>query len=106
MRELPNTTEAVLLSCLLNGERYGLEFRELFRARTGKLLPFGSLYVTLDRMEKAGLIRSRQGEETHQRGGNRRRYYRLLAAGHRAYDAVSLAIRALDDGSTQTGGHK
>ncbi len=92
MSKLPNTTEAVLLACLLNGERYGRELREEYGKRTGRPLPFGSLYVVLERMERAGLVGSRMSGYSRERGGNRRRYFRLRAEGRRALDALSTAI--------------
>lgn len=79
--------EVTILTILSQGERYGREIREEYEARTGEPLPLGSLYVTLDRMEEKGYLRSRMGESTHSRGGNRRKYYRVAADGHRALDA-------------------
>ena len=81
-----NMTEAVLLGILVHGERYGRDIAREYEGRTGRAIPVGSLYVTLDRMEGQGLISSRMGDRTRDLGGNRRQYFRIRAAGHRAFD--------------------
>jgi DNA-binding PadR family transcriptional regulator len=80
----PNRREAVILAILMNGERYGRDIRDQYEERVGRSMPLGSLYVTLDRMEQKGFLRSRMGECSHERGGNRRKYYRLTGAGEAA----------------------
>ena len=92
MKTSANQRELVFLATLLHGERYGLEIRDDVEKRTGKAVPLGSLYVTLDRMEAAGLIKSRLGESSHDRGGNRRRYFKLTGAGVKAYNEAAQAI--------------
>ena len=93
-RKTPSTREAVFLSLLVNGEKYGRELRDAFEKETSKKLPLGSLYVTLDRMEAKGFLKSRMGESLSERGGNRRKYYRILANGHAALaDYQSIVSR-------------
>jgi PadR family transcriptional regulator PadR len=91
---LPNQREAVILNILLRGELYGREIRERYGQRIRGNLPLGSLYVTLDRMEDKGFVSSRMGESTHERGGNRRKYYRLTGAGVRALNNLREVIEA------------
>lgn len=81
---LPSRREEVLMQLLVRREMYGRELRTEYEARTGQALPLGSLYVTLDRMEEKGFIASRQGESDPVRGGNRKKHFRLTAAGVRA----------------------
>lgn len=78
---LPNQREAIILAILLHGEEYGREIRALFEKRVGSNMPLGSLYTTLDRMEDKGLLKSRLGDSAGERGGNRRKYFRITAAG-------------------------
>ncbi len=85
-------TEAVLLGILVQAERYGRDIAREYKKRTGREIPVGSLYVTLDRMERSGLISSRMGVKAEELGGNRRQYFRIRAAGHRAFD---MACRAM-----------
>lgn len=92
MSKSANQRELVFLATLLHGERYGLEIRDDVEKRTGKPMPLGSLYVTLDRMEAAGFLKSRLGDSSHERGGNRRRYFKLTGAGVKAFNEAAQAI--------------
>lgn len=87
-----NRREGVILSILLNGEKYGREIADEYKERTGNTLPLGSLYVTLDRMESKGFLRGRLGESSHERGGNRRKYFKITGIGHRALDDFMLEL--------------
>lgn len=84
---LPNNREAVILSILVGRERYGREIRDEYEEAVREKLPLGSLYTTLERMDQKGFVRSRPGESSHERGGNRRRYFRITAPGQRALAA-------------------
>lgn len=89
-----NRREALILTVLRDGEKYGLELREAHGRLAGRAMPLGSLYTTLHRMESKGLVRSRQGESESARGGNRRRWFRLTAKGVRGLDQWLLAAHA------------
>ena len=47
--------------------------------RTGREVSLGAVYKTLERLEDKGLVASREGEPTPERGGRRKRHYRLPA---------------------------
>ena len=78
--------EEDILTALGYKERYGLEIIEVIeRASEGtrKLGP-GSLYPTLRRLQKKGYLESRWGDDddgTGERGGARRRYYKVSDRG-------------------------
>lgn len=94
--KMPSQREAAILSILINGERYGREIRSEYEERTNRRLPLGALYVTLSRMEDSGLVESRMGESVHERGGNRRKYFKMTGLGERALAAFENdVIRAL-----------
>ena len=80
---LINHREAAILSLIGGSEMYGREIRDRYSSVTA---PFalGSLYTTLSRMEAKGLLESRDGETTHERGGNRRKYFRVSGKGAEA----------------------
>lgn len=88
--KLPSWREAVVLSILMNGERYGREVRNEYKKRTGKIMPLGSLYTTLTRMEHYGFVDSWMGESCHERGGNRRKYFKMTGLGERALNAYEI----------------
>ena len=70
----------VLLAILrLGDEAYGgAVLREIDR-RTGRSVTGGGLYITLDRLESKGFIKSRLGDPGPERGGRARRYVRVTA---------------------------
>ena len=62
---------------------YGAKLHETIEA-AGRRCSIGALYTTLDRMERKGLLRSRWGEPTAERGGRRKRFFEVTAAGEAA----------------------
>lgn len=87
--------EAVLLGCLLHGERYGLEIRDEYHKRTAIELPLGSLYTTLDRMQEKGFVTSRMGDPVPNRGGNRRRYFKITGDGQVAFTHAAATAKII-----------
>jgi len=85
MRSFLGEFEQLLLLALLGsgGETYGVEIRRSIEERTGRTVSPGAIYTALDRLERRGLVLSRLGEPTAERGGKRKRYYRLQAAGEK-----------------------
>ena len=55
-------------------------------------------YVTLQRLEDKGLLSSRMGESTPERGGRAKRYYELTGHGEQALRQSIGAIRKLSEG--------
>jgi DNA-binding PadR family transcriptional regulator len=83
MRRFLGEFEQFLLLALMHvdEEAYGVEIRRTIEERTGRTVSPGAVYTALDRLERRGLVSSRLGELTPQRGGKRKRYYRLEAVG-------------------------
>ncbi len=80
-RELKKgSAELLILALLEHEERHGYEIGRLIGTRSRGAISFnlGSLYPTLYRLERRGLIEGRWVEKAGQR---RRRYYRLTARG-------------------------
>lgn len=96
----PGEFEQLILLALLRlrGNAYGVSIRTEIQDRTGRDVSSGALYTTLDRMEKKGLIASRVGEPTPERGGRRKKFYTLTAAGESALGASYEAIRSMSEG--------
>ena len=59
----------------------GVAIRRLIEERSGRVLSPGAIYTALDRLETRGFVRSKLGEPTPERGGKRKRLYRMSAAG-------------------------
>lgn len=81
------SAETLILALLEDGPRHGYDLTKLIAARSGGRLSFhvASLYTSLYRLERAGLIIGRWVEKA---GQHRRRFYRLTPAGRR-----DLAVR-------------
>ncbi|HUF47695.1 MAG TPA: helix-turn-helix transcriptional regulator [Vicinamibacterales bacterium] len=89
----------VLLSVLRAGdEAYAVAVHETLERRTGRRASLGAVYITLDRLERKGLLASRLGEPTAERGGRAKRYYRATRAGTAAAREESRVLRRLLDG--------
>ena len=82
----------------LDDAAYGATIRREIEARTGRQVSIGAIYTTLDRLENKGLVRSWVGEPTPERGGRRRKYFGLEAAGARALRAAYDAFGAMTAG--------
>src|SRR5262249_5218205 len=90
--------QMVLLALVrLGPDAYGATIRREIEARTGRDLAISAVYVTLDRLETKGLVRSRVGEPTPERGGRRRRHFVLLPAGRRAITQACRAFNLMVD---------
>jgi DNA-binding PadR family transcriptional regulator len=83
----------VLLAVLrLGDEAYAVTVRDEILAHTGRDVSRGSIYITLDRLETKGFLKSRFGEPTAERGGRAKRYYALRPV---AIEALKESRRAL-----------
>jgi len=84
--------QIVLLAILRLGENaYGVTIRSEIQTKTGRDPSPGALYTTLARMEEKGLVKSRLGDPTPDRGGRAKRFVKLTSSG---IDAVARAQRS------------
>jgi len=93
-RELrKGSAETLILALLQERDRHGYELAKLIERRSDGALTFhvASLYPTLYRLERRGLI---QGRWVERPGVRRRRFYRLTAEGQRTLDAQRRSWRA------------
>lgn len=90
--------ELVLLAtAALQGTGYGVTIQETIETETGQATSVGAVYATLDRLERKGLVSSREGAPTAERGGRRTRLFRVSAAGMRALGQMRRIRRQLWD---------
>jgi PadR family transcriptional regulator, regulatory protein PadR len=84
----------------LGPDAYGAAVRREIEERTGRVASISAVYTTLERLEQKGLVRSRIGEPTAERGGRRKKHFELLPLGARAlkvaYDAFSDMTAGLE----------
>jgi PadR family transcriptional regulator, regulatory protein PadR len=91
--------QLVLLALIhLGDEAYGVVVQREITRRTGRTTSFGAVYTTLTRLEEKGLISSHLGEPTPERGGRRKKHFRVLATGRRAVASSLKALRTMTRG--------
>jgi len=93
-RELrKGSAETVILALLEERDRHGYEIAKLIDQRSDGALKFhvASLYPTLYRLERRGLIQGRWVERSNTR---RRRFYRLTAQGQKTLEAQRRSWKA------------
>ena len=72
----------VLLALIrLGDEAYGVPIADEIEASSGRSVSIGSVYITLNRLERKGLVSSRLGEPTVERGGRAKTYFSPTANG-------------------------
>ena len=90
--QLGEFEQVVLLAILrLKDDAYGAAVRAEIADCTDREPAAGALYTTLDRLEDKGLVSSRFGDPSPQRGGRAKRFFQVTASG---VDAVTRAQRS------------
>jgi DNA-binding PadR family transcriptional regulator len=83
----------------LKDEAYAIPIRDLIKETAGVSLLRGSIYVTLERLERKRLVESWFSEPTGVRGGKARRMFRIRPAGLAALRASKRAVDRLAAGT-------
>jgi PadR family transcriptional regulator PadR len=76
-------------------DAYGVAIRDAIETRTNRKMTFGVLYTILGRLEQEGMLTSRDGEATPERGGRAKKYFSLTAKGQRAMNATLADIQSM-----------
>jgi DNA-binding PadR family transcriptional regulator len=91
--------QIILLAILrLAGDAYGVSIRSEIEKCTGRVPAPGAVYTTLDRLEEKGLVRSRTGDPTPERGGRSKRYFTVSASGLKALTQAQRSYQRLLEG--------
>ena len=81
--------ELVLLTVIvLQEEAYGVMIKKELEERLDRNLSVGALHSALKRLEKKGFLVSQLGEATSERGGKRKRYFKVTIHGYKALNEV------------------
>jgi DNA-binding PadR family transcriptional regulator len=89
--ELPSTKEFELLALLAHGELSGRNLAKLYEKETGGKISYGTLYVTLGRMEDQKWVTSK--EETDEVG--KLTVYKITSGGRSAVNGFREHLRSL-----------
>ena len=96
---LGDLEQLVLLSVVrLYGNAYAVSVRREIEERTGRAITRGAVYVTLDRMERKGYLRSELGDPTPERGGKAKRMFTMTAKGSRVLEQSLQSVGAMLEG--------
>ncbi len=77
----------LLIIGILGEQAYALKVSEEFTEQTGRDISVGAVHSTLNRLEKKGFLNSAMGDPTPERGGRRKRIYRITASGYAALES-------------------
>ena len=91
--------QLVLLAVMRLGENaYAVPVRQEIEERTSRSVARGALYVTLDRLEEKGYLKSWLADATAERGGRAKRFYEVKPAGVKALEYSWAALRSMWEG--------
>jgi PadR family transcriptional regulator len=99
----------VILALLrLSDRAYGVTVRQEIERCISREVSIGAIYATLGRLEEKGYVKSGLGDPTPERGGRRKRFFRVTARGaaavrrtHRAIQSMRAGLR-FDEGYSRT----
>lgn len=78
----------LLMIAILDGQAYGVTVSQEIEHHTGRVVTFGAVHNTLIRLEEKGFVRSELGGATTERGGRRKRLFKVTALGQRAIQDI------------------
>ncbi len=78
----------LLLVGVLRDEAYAVGVLQEMKSQTGRELNISAIHAVLNRLEEKGFVTSEMGGATAERGGRRKRFYKLTATGRQMIDQV------------------
>jgi PadR family transcriptional regulator, regulatory protein PadR len=95
--EYPGEFEVMVLLAIvrLGGDAYGWTVAQELERVAGRSVTSGALYTTINRLEQKGLIRTRTGDATEERGGRPRRYLAVTPEGAASLERARAALDRL-----------
>ncbi len=85
---LGNLEETVLLITMYMEEAYGVSVAEEYKRQTGAGISVPAIHTVLRRLEDKGLVKSKMGESSPERGGRRKRIYVPTAHGFNVINQI------------------
>ncbi len=81
--------EVVLLAAYgLGRDAYGVTIQQRLEESIGRGATIGAVYAALDRLERKHHLKSRVGGATHERGGRRKRFFKITDIGVQALETM------------------
>ena len=74
----------LLIIGVLGDNAYSISIKNELKENSGRNPSIGALHSSLNRLQEKGYITTYEGEATPERGGRRKRFYQITAAGKTA----------------------
>jgi PadR family transcriptional regulator, regulatory protein PadR len=101
---LRQTEQVVMLAILRkHPDAYGVSIFEELAKRLDNEVAMATIYATLEKLEKKGFVKSRQGPATAERGGRAKMFFEITGKGQTALNASFKALDRLRSGTTLAG---
>lgn len=99
-RDSPGELEQLLMLAVarLGADAYGAQIQREMEAIAGRSLTISTIYVTLVRLEKKGLVESVRTAPVPVRGGKAKRSFRLTARGARSLEQARAVLERMWEG--------
>jgi PadR family transcriptional regulator PadR len=94
----------MLVVIRLGEDAYGVPISREIEQQTGRAVAFGTVYATLERLQKKGFVSSRLGDATPERGGRAKRYFEATPTGVRTVKETKQTLVRLWGGLRQLQG--
>ena len=85
----------LLMIAILDGQAYGVTVSQEIEQHTGRVVTFGAIHNTLIRLEEKGFVTSELGGATNERGGRRKRLFKVTALGKSALTDIQQLRNSL-----------
>jgi PadR family transcriptional regulator, regulatory protein PadR len=99
------TNDLMILLALmrLGDDAYGVPIGREVEEAVGRPIALASVYATLDRLVERGLVETKLGDPTPERGGRAKKYFRITAKGVREVRSAKQSLLKLWKGLPQLG---
>jgi PadR family transcriptional regulator PadR len=104
---LGNFELMVMLVLIRLGEKaYGIPIAHEIEVAGGREVSLGGIYATLERLQTKGLVSSKLGEPTPERGGRAKKYFSVTAKGVREVREAQRVLKQLWQGLRRLEGRR
>ncbi len=81
----------LLIVVMLQEEAYGVMITREIEKQLDRKISVSAVHATLHRLSKKGYVNSSMGGATHERGGRRKRFFKITPAGSRILQEIREA---------------
>lgn len=87
----------LLVVAILNDNAYGISVMDEIEEQTKRSINISAVHSALDRLEGKGFLDSHVGGATKERGGRRKRYFKINTVGQEALNFIRQQRNKLHD---------